>query len=323
MCVCGGLAVRHGHPDNDDDSRNHCRNHPAPPRTASMTDQITQAFPTWTAGRDALARFDANLEHRRYRTDSGATIEWRIAGSGKPLVLVHGGHGNWSHWIRNIDYLAATRTVFLPDLPGYGDSDGPPRGGSFADLIDATLESLDGLIGPATSIDLAGFSFGGLVAATLACRRPVGQIMLVGSAGHGGKRRPQSPLLNWKKAESADERRALLDANLKAFMLHSADSADPLACAAYQDACLKTRFRSKDISLASPLMALLRDANIAPLLLWGDCDVTAAEPAKFSHALRVARIPHDFHLVPRAGHWAQYEAADEVNRRLGEFLLNG
>jgi pimeloyl-ACP methyl ester carboxylesterase len=276
-----------------------------------------------TTGHDMLARLDASLEHRRYRTACGASIQWRIAGSGKPLVLVHGGHGNWTHWVRNIDYLATTRTVYLPDLPGYGDSDCLPRGDSFADLIDATLESLDGLLGCATEVDLAGFSFGGLVAATLACRRPIGKLMLVGSAGHGGPRRPQAPLLNWKKAAYAEERRALLDANLKTFMLHAADAADPLACAAYEDACVKTRFRSKVISFSNPLMALLKDADIAPLLLWGACDMTAADPAQFSQTLRTAGIPHDFRLVPRAGHWAQFEAADEVNRLLGEFLLDG
>jgi pimeloyl-ACP methyl ester carboxylesterase len=44
------------------------------------------------------------------------------SGAGRPLVLVHGGHGSWLHWVRNIEALSAKRTLWIPDLPGYGDS---------------------------------------------------------------------------------------------------------------------------------------------------------------------------------------------------------
>lgn len=273
-----------------------------------------------TEGRAALTRLDARAAHHRFRCSSGINVTWRAFGSGNPVVLVHGGHGNWTHWVRNIEALAAIRTVWVPDLPGYGDSDALPLGAGFEDLIAVTLESLDGLIGASTEIDLTGFSFGGVVASTLANRRPVGRLALVGSAGHGGKRRPQRELLNWKKAEADDERRAMFDANLKSFMLYDPRHADSLALTVYEQACLQTRFRSKDVSLAGNLAALLKSAEVEPLLLWGTQDVTAADPQAFSDQLNAQHVHHSFGLIPDAGHWAQFEAADEVNRRLCAYL---
>jgi len=285
-----------------------------------MADLISVPASALTEGRAALARIDARATHHRYRIASGARIVWRVFGSGKPLVLMHGGHGSWTHWVRNVEALCAMREVWVPDLPGYGDSDALPPGADFETFLAATLASLDGLIGASTEIDLAGFSFGGVVASTLACRRPVGKLALVGSAGHGGKRRQQRELLNWKKVHAEDERRAMFDANLKSFMLHDPANADSLALTVYEDACLKTRFRSKDVSLASSLAPLLKTADVDPLLLWGTHDVTAAEPQAFSDQLHAQGVRHRFGLVANAGHWAQFEAADDVNRRVIAYL---
>ena len=56
-------------------------------------------------------------------------LVWHRWGEGAPLVLLHGGSGSWTHWLRNIAPLvAAGHQVLAPDLPGFGDSDPPPEG---------------------------------------------------------------------------------------------------------------------------------------------------------------------------------------------------
>ena len=51
---------------------------------------------------------------------------WHLWGSGTPLVLLHGGSGSWSHWVKNIEELSKHYRLLVPDLPGLGDSDNPP-----------------------------------------------------------------------------------------------------------------------------------------------------------------------------------------------------
>lgn len=55
-------------------------------------------------------------------TPSGARVRVRTAGSGPPVVLLHGYPQTSAMWHRVAPALAADRTVVLADLPGYGDS---------------------------------------------------------------------------------------------------------------------------------------------------------------------------------------------------------
>jgi pimeloyl-ACP methyl ester carboxylesterase len=53
------------------------------------------------------------------------SMVWRVWGNARPLVLLLGASGSWTHWIRNIATFAARFRVFVPDLPGFGNSDMP------------------------------------------------------------------------------------------------------------------------------------------------------------------------------------------------------
>ena len=61
-------------------------------------------------------------------TTSGAEIFLRTAGSGPPLVLVHGYPQTHSMWHRIAPALAEEFTVVAPDMRGYGRSSKPPGG---------------------------------------------------------------------------------------------------------------------------------------------------------------------------------------------------
>jgi len=55
-------------------------------------------------------------------------LHYVIAGSGDPVVLLHGWPQTWFEWRRIIPALAAKYTVIAPDLRGLGDSSKPPGG---------------------------------------------------------------------------------------------------------------------------------------------------------------------------------------------------
>ena len=50
---------------------------------------------------------------------------WRTWGDGPALVLLHGGSGSWTHWVRNIAHFERDYRVIAGDLPGLGDSPDP------------------------------------------------------------------------------------------------------------------------------------------------------------------------------------------------------
>ena len=93
-------------------------------KTGGMTDIDERA----TERAEAAALVQAMDEAAtKYETACGeGQMVWRTWGSGEPVVLLHGGSGSWTHWIKTIPELAEQYEVWAPDLPGLGDSAMPP-----------------------------------------------------------------------------------------------------------------------------------------------------------------------------------------------------
>ena len=70
--------------------------------------------------------------YRRIDT-GGAEINVAIAGSGPPLLLLHGNPLTHVSWHKIAPTLAKSFTVVAPDLRGYGDSSKPDGGPDHAD----------------------------------------------------------------------------------------------------------------------------------------------------------------------------------------------
>ena len=181
--------------------------------------------------------------------------------------------------------------------------------------LEAISATLDSLIGPQTSVPLAGFSFGGITAAFLGAQRGgIARLALIGAGAHGGTRRQTIDLVDWRLPDRADMI-AALRRNLVPFMLSDERRADALALAIHEWSCVNTRFRSKAIALAGGLQDALDRISAPMLLVWGEHDVTAV-PKEIGPRLTQGHSNRRFHLIEDAGHWAQYEKADEVNALL-------
>ncbi len=258
----------------------------------------------------------------------GCKVVWRSFGAGPVTVMLHGGHGNWRHWARNIGPLAQTRRLLVPDMPGFGQSGEAPR----ADLpgfVDVLARSIGRL--PVDRIDVVGFSFGALVAAHLAThaglgRIEVGRLALLGAAGHGGPRRMAQALVDWRRCDSPHALFNAMRHNLAAFMLADPAAIDDEAVDIHTEACRATRFRSKPLSRAGGLQQALARFHGPILMIWGEEDVTIS-PASIPGIVRDARaaspagVPAvSVRVVEKAGHWVQYEAHQQVNALLQAWL---
>ncbi|NOV24002.1 alpha/beta fold hydrolase [Cupriavidus necator] len=261
----------------------------------------------------------------------GCEVIWRSFGDGPVTVLLHGGHGNWQHWARNIGPLSRHRRLLVPDMPGFGDSGAAPR----ADLpgfVDVLARSLAGLA-PGLSldrIDLVGFSFGALVTAHLATHAglgdiEVGRLALLGPAGHGGPRRMTQALVDWRRCQDPHALAAAMRHNLAAFMIADPAAIDGEAVAIHTRACRATRFHSKSISRAGGLQQALARFPGPVLMIWGEADVTMSPEAIAGIARDSREASADapevrVSVVPGAGHWVQYEAHQPVNELLQAWL---
>lgn len=105
----------------------------------------------------------------------------QVAGSGDPLVLIHGLSGSSRWWRHNTEPLAERFRVYLIDLIGFGASRGahPFILGEAAEHLCRWMDRLG--LGRA---HLTDHSMGGLIATELAVRRPdrVGRLVLVSAA---------------------------------------------------------------------------------------------------------------------------------------------
>ena len=101
----------------------------------------------------------------------GLRMHYVRAGTGRPLILIHGLVGSASNWRGNIDALASHATVYAIDLVNMGGSQ--RRAGldaSLAATADRVAACMDAL--GLDQADIAGHSHGGAVALTLAAGHP-------------------------------------------------------------------------------------------------------------------------------------------------------
>lgn len=278
----------------------------------------TQPVATEQDARTLIEALDRRCAH--VETDfEGARIRWRRIGEGRPLVLVHGGNGGWLHWVRNIAALAASHQLLLPDLPGCGESDAMPPPPSLERLVAAMARSIDQLVGAGTDIDLAAFSFGSVVSSNLAVARGhVRKLALMGATGHGQPRGALA-LRNWRTLAPGHAQDEAHWHNLATLMIHDRAALDALALVVHRAASERTRLRSKALSHTQATRDALDRLRIPVLLVWGEHDPTAGGTAT-AQVLTQGHPERRAHIIQGAGHWVQYERAEEINALLADWF---
>ena len=262
----------------------------------------------------------------------GYRVRYLKAGSGPPLVLVHGLMGYSFSWRFNIPAFARQFTVYAPDMLGMGFSDRP------ADIdyrlracSERMLEFVDQL--GLRTFHLLGTSHGGGVATmmTALARNRIAKLVLV------------DPINPWSRI--GRKRVAVLSSALGALAFRHAfphirrahgffvrrmygDPAKVTQATLNGYAAGLAQPRSADYGLGvvrswqADVRALKemypQIRGVPTLLIWGDRDLAVSPQS--SYEVQRALPGSELAMLPGIGHMAYEECPEEFNRLVLEFL---
>ena len=266
----------------------------------------------------------------------GRRVIYRIAGSGPPVVLVHGMLNSSSHWRSVALNLAGEHTVIAPDLIGHGDS-AAPRGDYSLGAHAASIRDLLAAVGIGRAT-LVGHSLGGGVAMQFFYQFPqrVERLALVSSGGLG---HDVSPML---RTAALPGMSTLLSMTIHARLLGALQDTGgrlrrrgydwgvhlqattralrPLQNAGAREAFLQTLRAVIDVHgqrvSATDRLYLLE--SIPTMIVWGERDHTIP----VSHGRRAhAGIPGSrFRTLAKAAHFPHLDDPDGLSEVLRSFI---
>lgn len=261
------------------------------------------------------------------------TLHYEEAGTGHPVILLHGsgpGATGWSNFSGNIEALAQHFHVYAVDMPGWGQSDAATV--DRLDHVEAALQFMDAL-----GIEKAAFvgnSMGGATSMRFATEHPdrISHLVTMGPPTPG-------PKLFAAGDGPSEGLKVLIEAyrnpkpetmgKLIEIMVYDKQFATPELLAARSDAAL-ARPEHLENYLAGlpkgapiPKWVRLEDlpkVEVPTLLIHGRDDRVVS----YEHSLMLLALIPNSRLVVlnHCGHWAMIEHPDEFNRLVTDFIAN-
>jgi pimeloyl-ACP methyl ester carboxylesterase len=224
-------------------------------------------------------------------------LAYEVAGSGPPLILLHGLSGSGRWWGRNVPAFADSFRTYTVDLPGFGQS----RGVRWSRLDDIADRLADWLVDEGLSqAHIAGHSLGGAVAARLAARHPdrIERLVLVDAAirlpGTRTVARPVRTIGRGSLVFAPLLVRDLLRCHPRSFVAATVDA-------------LQTDWEPH-----------LRRINAPTLVVWGEHD--AITPIALGHQITAVVPGARLITLAEAGHNPMWESAEAFNAEVLHFL---
>lgn len=256
------------------------------------------------------------------------------AGSGEPLVLVHGATGTWQHWTPILDRLAERFEVIAPTLAGHfgGPSiEGIAITNPLKQVADRLHEQLDELC-----IDTAHFvgnSLGGLLAIEAAARGRARSVTTFSAGGgweigSGEARRigrffaRTVALSKHAPADAALRRPLARKIAMRDIMRHGerVSYQDALALARGTAGCAVNDVIVSSLRAGTDLVQFdLADVRVPVLLAWGTHD-KVVPAARCSSRLRRELPESTFRWLPDCGHVPMWDNPALVANTIVEWV---
>jgi pimeloyl-ACP methyl ester carboxylesterase len=249
------------------------------------------------------------------------------AGSGPPLLLLHGMFGDHLDWAPVIEPLSNRFRVIAPDLPGFGGSDKPDAAYDHAFFIGAIRKLLDGL--EVDRVTMVGNSFGGLLALLYTLDHPenVDRLVLVSS---GGLQPLDAAALDRVNHFFTESSLTALTPDIQNTMFSPVFAASSTAKQAYLDkqnaklgrpdmpAYARALARSIRFVAHTCCENRLHEIACPTLLLWGDRDIVLPPKIALQAAERIrnSRVK----MLAGCGHAPQLDCPTGFTRAVEEFI---
>lgn len=270
--------------------------------------------------------FDARIK--------GVTIHYAKTGNGPSVVLLHGLTNNWFGWGRLIQELERDYTLYVLDLPGYGDS-----GDLFlkhysveqqAEYVAAFIKQ----VVPDKPI-VVGLSMGSLITAEVGniTRDQLRAIVLMGPVFNSGRTSVLTTLLRYElqliqlsdKAQSVLKRLVAsrwfgYAANKYLHMHEFKRYLSDLYGLVGRQKMRKKVFIDMGISVAKyELNPVLEQLNLPILLIYGKYD-KVSRPEQIAELPLMAKENIQLNVIDNAGHVVSVEQPKEVANAIRKFL---
>lgn len=244
---------------------------------------------------------------------AGATARVAIQGEGPPLVYLHGSGG--ANWPSALTLLAQRFRVYVPEHPGFGDTERPDWVETVQDIALFYLDLFETL--GLSEINLVGQSLGGWIAAELAslCSHGLGRLVLADAAGLylPGVERPDMFTMTpegWNRTLYHDP--ALAERAL-------AVTPTPEALrASVRNRAMVARLGWNPYLSDRRLRPRLHRIRVPTLVVWGAQDrvIPPAYARAYADAIPGARVA----LIEHCGHLVAAEQPEKFARVVGDFL---
>jgi pimeloyl-ACP methyl ester carboxylesterase len=251
---------------------------------------------------------------------NGTRLYYETTGSGRHVVLLHGGNLDSRMWDDQMPFLAKSFTVTRYDIRPYGRSALTEKGFSSVDDLAALMDVLG-----IKRASLVGLSLGGRIAVDFALTHPdrVDRLVLIGPGltGFPFNEKDEAVLAMIARARKGDAQGAMalwLEHPMMAPAMARPALAARIRPIAMDNAKIWTNLPVEERVPSPPAIKRLGEIRAPTLVIVGERDVPDIQQIVklIAAGVKGARIE----VVPRAAHMSNMEDPARVNRLLGEFL---
>ncbi len=269
-----------------------------------------------------------DLEIGEYEVIGGIKTHFHRAGSGKPVIFIHGsgpGVSAWANWRLNLPFFAENGfEVFAPDIVGFGYTERPK---DFKYTHENRVKHIVDFIKHFgfREVNIVGNSMGGAIALAVALEIPqrIEKLVIMGSVG------VKFPITNglatiWGYKPSVENMRKVIE------LLSSNPSVvgEDLVRIRYE-ASIQPGFQETYEKMFSPpyqkhidemdVEDRLSEIKAPVLVIHGKLD----KVIPYQISIRIfEKLPNaELHIFGDCGHWTQIEKKDEFNELVKDFLL--